>query len=94
MNIGGLLLCCAQLCQTLCDGSSVLGISQVGILEWVAISYSRGSSQPRDWTRLMSPAFTGRFITTSATWEAHIHKFHSLQEIQEKEMATQPRILA
>ena len=44
MNIGGLLLCYAQLCQTLCDGSSVLGISQVGILEWVAISYSRGSS--------------------------------------------------
>ena len=43
---------------------------------------------------LMSPAFAGRFITTSATWEAHIHKFHSLQEIQEKEMATHPRILA
>ena len=45
----------AQLCLTLCDprdyrmpGSSVPGISQARILEWVAISFSRGSSQPRD----------------------------------------------
>ena len=30
--------------------SSVQRISQARILEWVAISYSRGSSQPRDWT--------------------------------------------
>ena len=29
-------------------GSSVHGILQVSILEWVAISFSRGSSQPRD----------------------------------------------
>ena len=33
-------------------GSSVLGISQARILEWVAISSSRGSSWPRDWTRV------------------------------------------
>ena len=40
---------------TLCDpmdcsppGSSVLGILQARILEWVAIPFSRGSSQPRD----------------------------------------------
>ena len=46
----------AQLCQTLCDpmdcsppGSSVHGISQTRILEWVAIS-SRGSSWLRNWT--------------------------------------------
>ena len=32
-------------------GSSVQGISQANILEWVAISLSRGSSRPRDWTR-------------------------------------------
>ena len=45
---------CAQLCLTLCDpmnyslsGSSVHGISQSRILEWVAISFSRGSSWPR-----------------------------------------------
>ena len=45
----------SQLCLTLCDpldcsprGSSVHGIFQARILEWVAISFSRGSSQPRD----------------------------------------------
>ena len=31
-------------------GSSVRGILQAEILEWVAISFSRGFSQPRDWT--------------------------------------------
>ena len=50
--------CCwvSKLCPTLCDpmdcspkGSSVHGISQARILEWVAISFSRGSSWPRDW---------------------------------------------
>ena len=44
-----------QSCLILCDpvdynppGSSVHGILQVRILEWVAISFSRGSSRPRD----------------------------------------------
>ena len=44
-----------QLCPTLCNpmdysmpGSSVHGILQVRILEWVAVPFSRGSSQPRD----------------------------------------------
>ena len=31
-------------------GSSVHGIFQARILEWIAVSFSRGSSQPRDWT--------------------------------------------
>ena len=46
-----------QLCLTLCDpvdcslpGSSIHGILQARILEWVAISFSRGSSRPRDQT--------------------------------------------
>ena len=51
--------CClvTKLCPTLCHpmdsslpGSSVHGISKDRILEWVAISLSRGSSRPRDWT--------------------------------------------
>ena len=33
-------------------GSSVHRISQARILEWVAISFSTGSSQPRDWTQV------------------------------------------
>ena len=45
----------AQLCPTLCDpmdcsppGSSVYGILQAGILEWVAVPFSRGSFLPKD----------------------------------------------
>ena len=34
------------------SGSSVHGISQARILDWITISFSRGSSQPRDWTSL------------------------------------------
>ena len=50
----------AQSYLTLCDpmdcslsGSSVHGIFQARILEWVAIPFSRGSSQPRDPTSLL-----------------------------------------
>ena len=50
-------------------GSSVHGIFQVRILEWVAISSSRGSSR-RPWTKLVSPALAGGFFTTWVTWEA------------------------
>ena len=62
--------CClvANLCWALCDpmncsspGSSVHGILQVRILEWVAISSSRGSSWPRDQTHV--PCIAGGFIT-------------------------------
>ena len=47
-----------QLCPTLWDpmdcsppGSSVHGILQARVLEWVAVLFSRGSSQPKDWTQ-------------------------------------------
>ena len=49
----------SQTCPTLWDpmdgslpGSSVHGIFQARVLEWGAIAFSRGSSQPRDWTRV------------------------------------------
>ena len=64
----------AQSCPTLCSptdcsppGSSVHAIPQPRILEWVARPFSRGSSPPRDQTRLSCVA--GGFFTTSATWE-------------------------
>ena len=48
-----------KLCPTLCDPmdcsppvSSLHGISQARKLEWIAISFSRGSSQPRNWTHI------------------------------------------
>ena len=57
-----------QSCLTLCDpmdysppGSSVHGILQARLLEWVAIPFSKGSSQPRDQTWVTCIA--GRFFT-------------------------------
>ena len=44
------------------------GVLQARILEWVAIPFSRASSQPRDWTQVSSIA--GRFFTSWATREA------------------------
>ena len=65
----------AQSCLTLCDpmncsppGSSVHGILQARILEWVAISSSRGSFRAKDWTHIHF-CTAGRFFTTSITWE-------------------------
>ena len=58
-----------QSCLTLCDpvncsppGSSVHGISQATILEWVAIPSSRESSRPRDWTCVSCVSCTGSWI--------------------------------
>ena len=67
------LVCLAtQSCLTVCHpmdgslpGSSVHGILQARILEWVAMPSSRGSSQPRDRTQVSCIA--GRFFTIWAT---------------------------
>ena len=60
-----------HLCSTLCDpmhhsppGSSVHGIFQARMLEWIAMPSSRGSSQSMDLCALASG-----FFTTGATWE-------------------------
>ena len=65
----------AQSCLTLCDsmgcsppGSSVHGILQTRILKWMALPFSRGSSQPRDWIWVSRTA--GRFLTIWTIWEA------------------------
>ena len=50
-------------------GASAHGILQARILEWVAIPFSKGSFQPRDWTWISYVSLAGRFLTTSATWE-------------------------
>ena len=73
-------MCCAvllaQSCLTLCNpvdcslpGASVPGILQGRILEWVAVSFSRGSSWPRDWTCIS--CISGRFFTSWANSQAH-----------------------
>ena len=91
----------AQSCLTLCDpmdssppGSSVHGILQARILEWAAIPFLRGSSQPRNQTRVSF--IEGRFFTIWTTredkqlyilrqffficlWECWIHALLTLQ---------------
>ena len=66
------LLSCVRLYDPMdCSlpGSSVHGILQARILEWVAVSSSRGSSQPRiEPVSPVSLALAGRFFTTSATF--------------------------
>ena len=70
----------AQSCPTLCDpmdcslaGSSVHGIFQARILEQVTISYSRGSSWPRDLTWISEVSCISRQILCHCTtWEAPI----------------------
>jgi len=63
----------AHSCPTLCDpmdfslpGSSVHGIFQVRVLEWVAISFFRGYSRPRDQTQVSR--IVGRCFTVWATY--------------------------
>ena len=63
----------AQLCLILCDpvdcnvpGSSIHRIFQVRILEWIAISSSKGSSWPRDRTFL---SWIGKILYHWVTWK-------------------------
>ena len=73
-----LLYLVAQLCLTLCDpvncslpGSTVHGIFQARILEWIAISFCGVSSWPRDQTHGACVSCTaGEFLTCWATGEA------------------------
>ena len=78
----------AQSCPTLCDqvdcslpGSSVHGILSARILEWVAVSFSRGSSRPRDQTWVSRIA--GRRFNLWVTREAQnkSKKKKSLQDL-------------
>ena len=76
-----------QLCPTLCNpmdcsppGSSVHGILQARILEWVVIPSSRASSQPRDSTCVsFISSIAGRFFTSQAPGK------HKVERKEEKE---------
>ena len=76
--------CClvAKSCPSLCDpmdcspqGCSVHGISQASILEWVAFSFSRGSSLPRDQTQVN--CLVGGFFSTEPSWKPPFHIYSS-----------------
>ena len=77
----------AQSCPTLCDpmdcsppGSSIHGILQARTLEWVAISFSRGSSQARDKTRVSR--LVGRRFTIWATRDVILLHIFYIWEIK------------
>ena len=80
LSITSQIRCCccsfAKSCLTLCDpmdyspsNSSVHGISQARILDWVAIFSSKGSSQPRDQTQVSCLA--SGFFTTELPMKPH-----------------------
>ena len=84
-------------------GSSIRGLLQARVLEWVAISFSRGSSQPRDRTRVSHIA--GRRFTIWATREIQVgwgalklHKFNihvwnsSFVQIRNKEVEDRQKL--
>ena len=75
------IFCCCycylvtQSCPALCDpmDCSLLGNSvQARLLEWVAISFSRGSSKPRN--RIQDSCIAGGFFTTRASLVAQLVK--------------------
>ena len=83
-----------QLCPTLCGlmgyslpGCSVHGILQARILEWAAIPFSRGSSQPRDgiWVSCMA----GRFFTIWVSREEFSLSLHTDEPICRAVIETQ-----
>ena len=101
----------AKSCLTLWDlmdcsapGSSVHGILQARILEWAAISFSRGSCQPRDWTcvsclagglfAIESPGNPGSLVARLLYFPACFnrrHHHHTLRSLFPKSSCMQPR---
>ena len=93
----------AQLCLTLRDpkdyslpGSSVHGILQASMMEWVTISFFKGSTWPRESNKpmsLVSPALVGGFFTTSTTWNFYAHmwklRFREVKQLAQEHAASQ-----
>ena len=74
---------CTQSCPTLCNpmdctlpGSTIHGIFQARILAWIAISFSRVSFQPRDWTLVSGISCIGRQILYHCTTKEALRKYH------------------
>ena len=72
------LMVCAALIDCSLPGPSVHGILRATILDWVAIPFSRGYSQPRDRTQVSCIA--GRFSTICANWDAP-YNYHTRPQL-------------
>ena len=77
-----------HLCSTLCEpmdcslpGSSVLGILQAGIPEWVTMLFSRGSSWPRDPTLVSYVSCIGRWVLY------HLHHLGTCSQVERVEIS-------
>ena len=78
----------AQSCPTLCNpmdcsliGSSVHGILQAIVLEWIAISFSRGSSQPRTRTRVSHIVDFTHIVALPSEPPGIEHQFSSVAQL-------------
>ena len=72
----------SSLSQNTCScGNSGHGILQARILQWVAVPFSRGSSQLRNWTQVSCIA--GRFFTNWASREAHTYEHTTAKKVSE-----------
>ena len=72
----------------------VHGILQARILEWVAFPFSRGSFQPRDWTRVsciqtdsLPTELSGKAWKWKCKWLSHVQLFANLWKIQAMEFS-------
>ena len=95
VQTSGIQVLVAQLCPTLCDpmdcsppGSSIHGILQARILEWVAMLFSRGSSQPRN--QIQVSRIVGAFFTVWASREAQDSNAKAWVCINEQTLNTFP----
>ena len=80
-----------SVCPTLCDpvdsslpGSSVCEILLARILEWVAVSSSRGSSRSQDWILISCVScLVGKFFTTAPPGKTNVHRKCSKHKIRQ-----------
>ena len=79
-----LYLCCCYLVTKLCLILSTAWTSQARTLEWVAISSSRGPSQPRDWTHISCLA--DGFFTTEAPGKPYTYTYMGCKESDTTEL--------
>ena len=67
--------------------SSVHGIFQARVLEWIAISFSRGSSRPRDWTPV-SHIVDRRLIVWATKEVLHLIYFSKFKNVHDFYLGT------